>query len=163
MLQCSLLKKRFRRFAVKVLLIIGLVFAVLALVFYFIGRRAQKKQEENRAQIDSMKQSVTMLIIDKGKIKFKEAGFPAIVVEKTPKRYHRMKTPVVKAKVGPKIMTFMCDADIYDLIPVKKEVKATISGIYITEVKGVRGKLDTPPVKKSWWRKMNDIAWGKNK
>ena len=147
----------------KVLLIIGLVFAVLALVFYFIGKRAQKKQEENRAQIDSIKQSVSMLIIDKGKIKFKEAGFPAIVMEKTPKRYHRMKTPVVKAKVGPKIMTFMCDADIYDLIPVKKEVKATISGIYITEVKGVRGKLDTPPVKKSWWRKMNDIAWGKNK
>ena len=147
----------------KVLLIIGLVFAVLALVFYFIGRRAQKKQEENRAQIDAIKQSVSMLIIDKGKIKFKEAGFPAVVMEKTPKRYHRMKTPVVKAKVGPKIMTFMCDADIYDVIPVKKEVKATISGIYITEVKGVRGKLDTPPEKKSWWRRLNDTAWGKNK
>ena len=147
----------------KVLLIIGLVFAVLALVFYFVGRRAQKKQEESRAQIDAIKQSVTMLIIDKGKIKFKDAGFPAIVVEKTPKRYHRMKTPVVKAKVGPKIMTFMCDADIYDVIPVKKEVKATISGIYITEVKGVRGKLDTPPEKKSWWRRLNDTAWGKNK
>ena len=147
----------------KVLLIIGLVFAVLALVFYFIGRRAQKKQEENRAQIDAVKQTVSMLIIDKGKIKFKEAGFPAVVMEKTPKRYHRMKTPVVKAKVGPKIMTFMCDADIYDLIPVKKEVKATISGIYITDVKGVRGKLDTPPEKKSWWRRLNDTAWGKNK
>ena len=147
----------------KVLLIIGLIFVVLALVFYFVGKRAQKKQEENRAQIDAVKQSVSMLIIDKGKIKFKEAGFPAIVVEKTPKRYHRMKTPVVKAKVGPKIMTFMCDADIYDLIPVKKEVKATISGIYITEVKGVRGKLDTPPEKKSWWRRLNDTAWGKNK
>jgi hypothetical protein len=163
MLQCSLLKKRFGRFAVKVLLIIGLIFVVLALVFYFIGKRAQKKQEENRAQIDAIKQSVSMLIIDKGRIKFKDAGFPSIVMENTPKRYHRMKTPVVKAKVGPKIMTFMCDADIYDLIPVKKEVKATISGIYITEVKGLRGKLDTPPVKKSWWRRMNDIAWGKNK
>ena len=147
----------------KVLLIVGLVFAVLALVFYFIGRRAQKKQEESRAQIDAVKQSVSMLIIDKGRIKFKDAGFPAVVVEKTPKRYHRMKTPVVKAKVGPKIMTFMCDADIYDVIPVKKEVKATISGIYITDVKGVRGKLDTPPEKKSWWRRLNDTAWGKNK
>ena len=147
----------------KVLLIIALVLLVLAAVFYFIGRRAQKKQEENRAQIDAVKQTVSMLIIDKGKIKFKEAGFPAVVMEKTPKRYHRMKTPVVKAKVGPKIMTFMCDADIYDLIPVKKEVKATISGIYITEVKGVRGRLETPPAKKSWWRRMNDIAWGKNK
>jgi len=148
---------------VKVLLIIGLVFLVLAIIFYFIGKRAQKKQDESRAQLDAVKQTVSMLVIDKGKIKFRDAGFPAIVVEKTPKRYHRMKTPVVKAKVGPKIMTFMCDADIYDVIPVKKEVKATISGIYITDVKGVRGKLDTPPEKKSWWRRLNDTAWGKNK
>ena len=147
----------------KVLLIIGFVFLALAIVFYFIGQRAQKKQEESRAQLDAIKQTVSMLVIDKGRIKFKDAGFPAVVVEKTPKRYHRMKTPVVKAKVGPKIMTFMCDADIYDVIPVKKEVKATISGIYITEVKGVRGKLDTPPEKKSWWRRLNDTAWGKNK
>ena len=147
----------------KVLLIIGLVIIVLAIIFYFVGRRAQKKQEESQAQLDAVKQTVSMLVIDKGKIKFRDAGFPAIVVEKTPKRYHRMKTPVVKAKVGPKIMTFMCDADIYDVIPVKKEVKATISGIYITEVKGVRGKLDTPPEKKSWWRRLNDTAWGKNK
>ena len=147
----------------KVLLIIGLVVLVLAIVFYFVGRRAQKKQEESQAQLEAVKQTVSMLVIDKGKIKFKEAGFPAIVVENTPKRYHRMKTPVVKAKVGPKIMTFMCDADIYDLIPVKKEVKATISGIYITDVKGVRGRLETPPAKKSWWRRLNDAAWGKNK
>ena len=147
----------------KVLLIIGFVFLALAIVFYFIGRRAQKKQDESRAQLDAIKQTVSMLVIDKGKIKFKDAGFPAVVVEKTPKRYHRMKTPVVKAKVGPKIMTFMCDAEVYDVIPVKKEVKATISGIYITEVKGVRGKLDTPPEKKSWWRRLNDTAWGKNK
>ena len=147
----------------KVLLIIGLVVLVLAIVFYFVGKRAQKKQEESQAQLDAVKQTVSMLVIDKGKIKFRDAGFPAIVVEKTPKRYHRMKTPVVKAKVGPKIMTFMCDADIYDVIPVKKEVKATISGIYITDVKGVRGKLDTPPEKKSWWRRLNDTAWGKNK
>lgn len=147
----------------KVLLIIGAVFLVLAIVFYFVGKRAQKKQEESQAQLEAVKQTVSMLVIDKGKIKFRDAGFPAIVVEKTPKRYHRMKTPVVKAKVGPKIMTFMCDADIYDVIPVKKEVKATISGIYITDVKGVRGKLDTPPEKKSWWRRLNDTAWGKNK
>lgn len=147
----------------KVLLIIAAVVLILAVVFYFVGKKAQKKQEESQAQLEAVKQTVSMLVIDKGKIKFRDAGFPAIVVEKTPKRYHRMKTPVVKAKVGPKIMTFMCDADIYDLIPVKKEVKATISGIYITDVKGVRGRLETPPAKKSWWRRLNDAAWGKNK
>ena len=145
----------------KVLLIIGLILIVLAIIFYFVGRRAQKKQDESKAQLDAVKQTVSMLVIDKGKVKFKDAGFPAIVVEKTPKRYHRMKTTVVKAKVGPKIMTFMCDADIYDVIPVKKEVKATISGIYITDVKGVRGKLETPPAKKSWLRRLSDTAKGK--
>lgn len=145
----------------KVFLIIMVVIAVIAVILYFVGKKAQKKQEESQAQLDAVKQTVSMLIIDKGKIKFKEAGFPAVVVENTPKRYHRMKTPVVKAKVGPKIMTFMCDADIYDLIPVKKEVKATISGIYITDVKGVRGRLETPPEKKSWWKKLTDTAKGK--
>ena len=41
-------------------------------------------------------------------------------------------------------MTLMCDAKIFDLIPIKKEVKATVSGIYITAVKGVRGPLEAP-------------------
>ena len=70
----------------KVLLIIGLIFVVLALVFYFVGKRAQKKQEESQAQLEAVKQTVSILVIDKGKIKFKDAGFPAVVVEKTPKR-----------------------------------------------------------------------------
>ena len=53
----------------KVLLIIGLVVLVLAIVFYFVGKRAQKKQEESQAQLDAVKQTVSMLVIDKGKIK----------------------------------------------------------------------------------------------
>ena len=56
----------------------------------------------------------------------------------------------MKAKVGPKIMTLMCDAEVFPLIPVKKEVKATVSGIYITAVKGIRGPLDTPQKKKAF-------------
>ena len=57
-------------------------------------------------------------------MKLKDAGLPAVVLENTPKYLRRSKVPVVKAKVGPKVMTLMCDASIYDLIPVKKEVKA---------------------------------------
>ena len=56
-----------------------------------------------------------------------------------------------KIMVGPRIMTLMCDAQIYPLIPVKKEVKATVSGIYITGVKGVRGALETPEKKKGFF------------
>ena len=92
-----------------------------------------------------------MLIIDKGKMKLKDSGLPQIVIDNTPKYLRRSKVPVVKAKVGPRIMTLMCDAQFYPLIPVKKEVKATVSGIYITGVKGVRGALETPEKKKGFF------------
>ena len=85
-----------------------------------------------------------VLIIDKKKMKLKEANLPSAVLENTPKYLRRTKVPVVKAKVGPRVMTLMCDVKIFDLIPIKKEVKATVSGIYITAVKGVRGPLEAP-------------------
>ena len=50
----------------------------------------------------------------------------------------------------------MCDAKIFDLIPVKKEVKAVISGIYITDVKGLRSNLETKAPKKSFFGKIKD-------
>ena len=88
-------------------------------------------------------------IIDKKKMKIKDSGLPAMVIEQTPKLMRRTKLPIVKAKVGPRVMTLVCDARIYDLIPLKKTVKATVSGIYITDVKAVRGTtLETPPQKK---------------
>ena len=89
--------------------------------------------------MDAMAQTMNMLIIDKKRMKLKEAGLPSVVVENTPKYLRRTKVAVVKAKVGPKIMTLMCDEKVFPLIPVKKEVKAVVSGIYITGVKGVRG------------------------
>jgi hypothetical protein len=115
----------------------------------FSRKKAEKKQAEQQEQLDAVKQTVSMLIIDKGRVRLRDAGFPPIVVENTPKYLRRSKVPVVKAKVGPKVMTLMCDAQIYPIIPVKKEVKATISGIYITGVKGLRGPLDTPEKKKA--------------
>ena len=66
--------------------------------------------------------------------------------------------PVVKAKVGPKITTFMCDEKIFDSVPVKKEIKATVSGIYITGVRGMRGPLETPQKKKSFMARMREKA-----
>ena len=36
----------------------------------------------------------------------------------------------------------------------KEEVKATVSGIYITEVRGVRGPLATPPEKVGFFKRM---------
>ncbi len=150
----------------KVILIILIILAALLVVLYFVGRKMQKKQAEQEAQIEAAKQSVTMLIIDKKKLRLRDAGLPAAVLEQTPKYMRRTKFPIVKAKIGPQIMSLICDAAIFDTIPVKKEVKATVSGIYITDVRGIRGKLNAAPAKKkgkfrSWVDKLQEKAGAK--
>ena len=142
----------------KVFIIILLVLIAACVALYFVGNRAEKNQAEQQEAMKAVEQTVSMLIIDKGKMKLKDAGFPPVVVEQSPKYLRRSKVTVVKAKVGPKIMNLMCDPDIYDLIPVKKEVKATVSGIYITAVKGVRGPLETPTKKKGFMAKLREKA-----
>ena len=89
-----------------------------------------------------------MLIIDKKKMRLKDSGLPANVIAQTPKMLRRSILPIVKAKVGPKVMTLICDGQIFDSVPVKKEVKATVSGLYITAVKGMRGPIEVPAKKK---------------
>ena len=140
----------------KVLLVILVVLIIACIALYFLGKKAEKKQAEQQEQLDAVKQTVSMLVIDKGRIRLKDAGFPPIVLENTPKYLRRSKVPVVKAKVGPKVMTLMCDAQVYPTIPVKKEVKATVSGIYITGVKGLRGPLETPEKKKGFFARLRN-------
>lgn len=124
-----------------VLLVILAILAIAFAVLYFVGKRLQKKQEEQQMQIQAASQTVSMLIIDKKMMKLKESGLPPAVVAQTPRMMRGSKVPVVKAKAGPKIMTFLCDSAIFDSIPVKKEVKAVVSGLYITSVKGLRGPI----------------------
>ena len=131
-----------------VLLVILAVLLIALVVLYFLGKKAQKKQAEQEEMIAAAAQQVNILVIDKGKMKLKDAGFPSVVLENTPKYLRRSKVPVVKAKVGPKIMTLMCDAKVFEVLPVKKEAKVVVSGIYITSIKSVRGGLDIPEKKK---------------
>lgn len=131
-----------------ILLIILAVLVIALVVLYFLGKKAQKRQSEQQAQIDAMKQTVSMLIIDKKRMKIKESGLPQMVIDQTPKLMRGTKLPIVKAKVGPQIMSLVCEEKIFDSIPVKKEVKAVVSGIYITDVKGLHGKTPAAPVKK---------------
>ncbi len=134
-----------------ILLIVVAVLAGIMVALYFFGKKQEKKQAEQQEQMKEMAQTVSMLIIDKKKMKLSEAGFPAVVLENTPKYLRRAKVPVVKAKIGPKIMSLMCDQKIFPNVPVKKEVKAVISGIYITEVKGLRGAVAEKETKKKGW------------
>ena len=128
-------------FIIMAILIIGLV------VLYFFGKKAQKKRDEQQEQMEAAKQTITMLVIDKKRLPIKQSGLPQMVIDQTPKLMRRSKLPIVKAKIGPRIMSLVADESVYDLIPVKKEIKAEVSGIYIMSVRGLRGSL-TPPAKK---------------
>ncbi len=145
-----------------IFLIILAVLIIAMVVLYFLGKKAQKKQAEQQELLEANKQTYSMLIIDKKRMKLKESGLPQMVIDQTPKAFRNSKVPVVKAKVGPQIMTLICDEKIFDSVPVKKEVKAEVSGIYVVGVKGLHGKAEPKPeVKKSRFRRAVEAAQAK--
>lgn len=137
-----------------VTLVIVLVVTAALVALYIFGSKMQKKQEKAQADMMVGAQTYSILVIDKKKMKLKEAGFPNVVLEQTPKYLRNSKVPVVKAKIGPKVMSLMCEPKVYDLVPVKKEVKAVMNGIYIIDVKGMRGGLAEKPEKLSFMQKV---------
>ena len=135
------------------LIVILVALAILA-ILYFVGSKLQKKQAAQKEQMTAAAQPCTMMIIDKKMMKMSEANLPKVVMEQTPKRMRNMKLPIVKAKIGPQITNLICDDGIFDELPVRGEVKAMLSGIYIVSVKNVRGKIEQPQGKKTFAQKM---------
>lgn len=141
-----------------ILIVVGVIVVLLA-VLYFLGKKLEKKQNEQKAMLEANKQSVSMLVIDKKRLKPKDASLPASIMDQIPKATRNIKIPMVKVKIGPQILTMFCDEEIFDLVPVKKEVKAEISGIYIMNVKGVHGTvIKKDEKKKSKFRQLVEKA-----
>ncbi len=139
---------------ITIVAVILLILLAALVALYFIGQRLQSRQAEQQAALEAHKQTVSMLVIDKKKMKVKDSGLPKIVYEQMPKYLRWTKIPVVKAKVGPKVMTLMADEKVFQSLPLKTEAKVVISGIYITEIKSVRGGIVTPPAKKGFFAKL---------
>lgn len=140
---------------VMIAVIVVLVGLLVALTIY--GKKLQGKQEQTQKELKAASQSVSLLVIDKKRMKLRDAGLPPLVLEQTPKYLRGQKVPIVKAKIGPKIMSLICEEKIFDLVPVKKEVRAVVSGIYIMEVKGLRSNLQAKQKKKSLADKARDM------
>ena len=137
-----------------VMLIVIAVAIVILVVLYIVGNRLQKKQAAQKETMREAAQPVTMMVIDKKMMPMKDAKLPKQVMVATPKRYQKAKLPIVKAKIGPQIINLICDDGIFDIMPVKGEVKAMVSGIYIVSIKNVRGKKAPEPEKKGFGAKM---------
>ena len=66
-------------------------------------------------------------------------------------RYLSSAIPITPwAEFGQKrnLLNYCNDEKVFELIPVKKECKVVLSGIYITAIKSARGGLETPAPKK---------------
>lgn len=124
-----------------VLGIIVIVLAILLVVLYFLGKNLQKKQASQQEAMDAAAQQMNLYIIDMKMMKAMDANLPKMVTEQIPKYMRRAKLPIVKAKVGPRVMSLICDAKVFDTIAPKQEVKATVSGLYITAAKRIRGPI----------------------
>ena len=133
----------------KVLLVILVLLVIAAVALYFYGRKLQEQQASQQAAFDAAKQTVSMLVIDKKKLRISQSGLPQMVLDQQPWYTKWMKVPIVKAKLGPRIMTFMADANVFEVLPLKTECKVVISGLYITEIKSARGGIPQVPKKKT--------------
>ena len=95
----------------------------------------QKRQAEQQTMIDASKQTVSILAIDKKKLKIGDSGLPKMVIDQTPWYMKWAKLPIVKAKIGPKVVTMIADEKVFLQLPLRTEAKVVISGLYITEIK----------------------------
>ena len=120
------------------LCVLGLVIAAL-IVLTILGKKRQKKQEEQTAEMEKQAQTVSLYIIDMKKLRMKDAGMPKIVVDSTPRLAKLTKMPVLKVKAGNRVMSLICDPEVYKTLLPKQEVKAKVSGVYVLSAKYVRG------------------------
>lgn len=128
-----------------VLIVLGVI-AVILVILYFLGSKLQTKQANANKAMQQMSMVVSLLVIDKQKLRIKESGLMKQVQDAIPAYVRWRKFPIVKARVikaniagGAQVMSFICDPKVFKIMPVKTEVKVTIAGIYITKLHSAKG------------------------
>lgn len=129
---------------ITVSLIVLAVLVVVFIVLYIIARKAEKKVNAQREMMEAQAETMSFYVIDKKKAKLADANFPKVVLDNVPKHLRKLKQPILKVKVGPKVMSLLCDDKVFQTILPKQEVKARVSGIYVISAKRIRGPLPEP-------------------
>ncbi|MDR1560694.1 MAG: hypothetical protein LBS84_13590 [Clostridiales bacterium] len=157
------------------LVLVVIFVAALGVGLYFLNKWASTKMVEQQETMDRVKQMVTIFVIDKKKEKAANSTLPKEVKSKLPKIYRFMKVPLVKAKVGPQIVTLISEQKVFDALPVKKNIKVELAGIYIAGMQGLKSKKELQAMAKAkkakgasaepekWYDKINPRKLMKNK
>jgi hypothetical protein len=131
------------------LLILAIVILVLGVALYFLNSWACKKTAQQNEMVAQHKQTVTLYVIDKKKDKITNANLPKAMAEQVPRMGKMMKMPLVKVKMGPTIMTMICEAETFKVLPVKKTVTVDVAGAYIVGMKGMKTKMEMAAQRKA--------------
>ena len=120
------------------LIVLALMIAAL-IVLMILGKKRQKKQEEQMEEMAKTAQTVSLYIIDMKKLRMKDSGLPKVVADSTGRLGKLTKMPVLKVKAGNRVMSLVCDPEVYKTLLPKQEVKAKVAGVYVLSAKYIRG------------------------
>ena len=120
-----------------ILIITVVVLAIIIFVLYRMNRKAMGQMIQAQDFIDANRTTIQIFVIDKKREKPSTTNLPKVVFDQLPKRAKMQKSNLVRAKVGPQIVTLMCDKPVFDVLPVKKNVKVDLAGMYIVGITGM--------------------------
>ena len=140
----------------EILMVVAIVLLVVGIAVYFLNKWASKRTAQQQDMVEQHKQTMSIYVIDKKKEKLTNANLPKAMADQIPRMGRIMKMPLVKAKIGPQIMTLVCDNDVFKALPVKKTVTVEMAGVYIVSMKGMKTKMEMAALRKSR-RKGSDL------
>jgi hypothetical protein len=117
-----------------VYIIIILVIIAAVIGFKIFKKRMEKRADTQKELVDQHKVTTTIFIIDKKKGKIGDSNLPKSVIDQIPRLYKIRKVPLITAKVGPQIVTLLSEENVYNVLPVKKNVRVDIAGIFIVSI-----------------------------
>jgi uncharacterized membrane protein YqiK len=115
-------------------IIIVVVIIALVIGFKIFRKRMMKRMEKQKAVVDQHKVTTSIFVIEKKKGKIADARLPKSVIDQIPTIYKIRKLPLVTAKVGPQIVTLICEEDVFKKLPEKKNVRVDLAGIFIVSI-----------------------------
>ena len=115
------------------------VFAGVVIYYFKRGKKLRQQRDDNEVYMQEHKQNIDLYVLDKKNCPIGESGLPKAVLDSMSKRKLKKKMPIVKVKFNQNILSLVADRDVFKNIPVKSNVRATVSGIYITDFKPLKG------------------------
>ncbi len=120
-----------------ILLIVTIVVVLVVVLLYQLNKKSMRRMIQAQDFIDQNRMTVQIFVIDKKQERPSPSNMPKAVFAQMPAAVKRKKANLIRAKAGSKIVTFICDKPVYEVLPVKKNVKVVVAGMYIVSVVGM--------------------------